>query len=145
MEFFVFNIAIKRNERKYGGTSTVAMTKAKCILLCHGKYLCNNQISSLAQFIDTWQGKKVPHSIFETRLLDQTFVFALSIKFILICEKLLYIKIGKCKCLLCTLLIGHIHFSIKCNLIWYSCFTFYIIKCKLALSELWNFVIFTWP
>jgi hypothetical protein len=32
-------------------------------MLYHGKYLCNNQIASLAQFIDTcFYNEKVPHS-----------------------------------------------------------------------------------
>jgi hypothetical protein len=72
MEPSVFNIAIKRNKRKYGATSTVAMTTDKqCIVIVvhNGKYLCNNQVA-IAQFIDTcfYKEKKVPHSIFETRL-----------------------------------------------------------------------------
>jgi hypothetical protein len=46
------------------------------VLLYHRKYLCNNKIASLAQFLDTCfynekKKKKVPHSTFETGLLLQ--------------------------------------------------------------------------
>jgi hypothetical protein len=64
----VFNIAIKRNKRKYEATSTVAMTTCiQCIVvpwkiprsienfsILLGKYLRNNQVASIAQFIDTY-------------------------------------------------------------------------------------------
>jgi hypothetical protein len=68
----MFNIAIRRNKRKCGATSTVAKTTSKqCIVLQWKIPICNNQIASLAQFINTcfYKKKKVPHSIFETRLL----------------------------------------------------------------------------
>jgi hypothetical protein len=38
--------------------------------LYHEKYICNNQIASVAQFIDTcFYNEKVPHSTFETDLI----------------------------------------------------------------------------
>jgi hypothetical protein len=57
MEPSVFKISLKINKQKYGTTSMVAMTTSKqCIFdvfLYDGKYLCNDQIANLAQFIDT--------------------------------------------------------------------------------------------
>jgi hypothetical protein len=72
MEPSVLNIAIKRNQQKYGVTFMVAMT-TQCMVV-PGKYLCKNQIASLAQLIETFfykEKKKVPHSIFETSLLHR--------------------------------------------------------------------------
>jgi hypothetical protein len=41
------------------------------VLLYHGKYLCNNQIASLVQFIKPASTmKKVPYFTFETDLLN---------------------------------------------------------------------------
>jgi hypothetical protein len=56
----VFNVALKRKKRNYEATSTVAMATSK--QLYHGKYICNNQIASVAQFIDTcfYKEKKCP-------------------------------------------------------------------------------------
>jgi hypothetical protein len=64
MEPSVFSIAIKRNKQKYGAISMVAMTTSKQCIVVPWKilYLCNNQIASLAQFIDTcfYKEKKCP-------------------------------------------------------------------------------------
>jgi hypothetical protein len=67
----VFNIALKRNKRKYGATSTVAITLSKQCIVVPWKIPCKNQIKlqvlpNLLTPAST--KKKVPHSIFETRL-----------------------------------------------------------------------------
>jgi hypothetical protein len=64
MESSVFDTAIKRNKRKYGATSTVAMTTSKQCVVVPWKILpiCNNQVASLAEFIDIcfYSEKKCP-------------------------------------------------------------------------------------
>jgi hypothetical protein len=105
MEPSVFNIEIKRNKRKYGVTSTVTMTitSKQCIVVPWKIPILNNQVASLAQFINTcfYKEQKVPLSIFETGLLCWTYYYVLHYTGLLIpvlCDKGKYLKLflGNC-------------------------------------------------
>jgi hypothetical protein len=66
MEPSVSNIAIKRNKQKYGATSTVVMTTSKQWENTY-ETIKLQVLPNLLTPVST--RKKVPHSIFETRLL----------------------------------------------------------------------------
>jgi hypothetical protein len=96
MESSVFNIAIKRNKQKYGAVSTVAMTTSKqCIVV---PWKIPMQQSICKSFPIYWhllvQGKKVPYSIFETRLL---LVFNLENIYVKNCFLHFLVKEATCK------------------------------------------------
>jgi hypothetical protein len=62
METSVFNIAIRETSENTEPPPRLQWQQVNNVLLYHGKYLCNNQIASLAQFIDTcfYKEKKWP-------------------------------------------------------------------------------------
>jgi hypothetical protein len=72
MEPSVFNIAIKRNKRKYGATSTVVMTTSKQYCCTMENTYATIKLQVLPNLLTPASTrKKVPHSIFETGLLSE--------------------------------------------------------------------------